>query len=234
VRKGRVKKVKRAKMASTVEEARSGHDGNAQRQPHQAAGEARSERPAFARLHEEVQRIDGPGRWTVDSSARCCRSCAGELPLGEPFWTVLEDPPGDEEVRGLAAFFARSDYCNGCSDRFDLDAVYARWRTVLPEAEGPPKKIVNLASLLGTFLSLVEEPAAGENSRREEGGEGQRLAYLLALFLVRKRVLKWVSVEDGVLSGCEKGKTVAIEVPLPPLSPPDLKIAVAEFEALLA
>lgn len=195
-------------------------------------GSVGSTRPSFARLHEELQRIDGPGRWTVDSCARGCNACRQELPQGVSFWTVLEDPPDGEGGEGLAALFARNDYCDNCSEGIDLEGVYARWRTVLPEAQGPPKKIVNLASLLGTFLSYTEK-LSGDQEGGSPEGEEQRLAFLLALFLVRKRVLKWISVEEGVVSVSEKGKEEVIRVAPPPLNPQQMESAVAEFEALL-
>ncbi len=59
-----------------------------------------------------------------------------------------------------------------------------------------------------------------------------RLAYLLALFLVRKRVLRWVGHEQQVLSVQERAGTLH-RVPVPSIDAATLEDAVAELEEFL-
>ena len=144
-----------------------------------ASGEpAGGKKATFARLRDEEQRVAGGGRWSVDSSRRFCALTREEIPRGTPFWTVLApaDPQEAPESAGrLTAFFSRQDYCDEAMSQLDPSHFFARWRTVIPEESGPEKRVVNVASLLATFLELVEplrSKAPGEEeSAEDEGGE---------------------------------------------------------------
>lgn len=219
-----------------------------------------SQRPAYARLKEERERVAGGGRWSVDGSRRCCHRCGEEIVRGTQFWTVLraaeEEPQAGE---GVAAYFSRQDHCESCLESLPPEQHYARWKTSIPAPEGPPRRIVNLASLHATFLSLIDadqDSAAGDTgsqdqseeevneSEREQvpgavGGlqisreaDQQRLAYLLALFLVRKRALRWQQhAGDHLIISERSGQTY--RVPVPRIESSELEAAVSEFEQLL-
>ncbi len=251
-----------------------------------------AKRESFARLRDEEQRIAGGGRWSVDSSRRNCALTGEEIPRGTPFWTVLApaDPDAAPESAGpLTAFFSRQDYCDAAMDQMDSEIFFARWRTVIPEDEGPPKRVVNVASLLATFLELAEPsristplaPAdaegpstgsAGNSGGGSSGGANSgasevpaleapaedsavthadsamspsglsvergidrpRLAYLLALFLVRKRALVWEDHGDQGLKVREKSSGDSYQLISPDLDQRTLEEAIHELEALFS
>ena len=220
----------------------------------------------------------GGGRWSVDSSRRFCALTKQEIPRGTPFWTVLApaDPESAPESAGpLTAFFSRQDYCDEAMADLDPGAFFARWRTVIPEESGPVKRVVNVASLLATFLELAEPirkdaPEEAENpvetadsasgdlngdSFGEAGDEDEsgpsaalrrvgleidsstdrsRLAYLLALFLIRKRALIWDDHVDSCLRVREKSSEEIYEIPAPEMDRETLEAAVSEIESLFS
>lgn len=211
-------------------------------------------RPAFARLKEERERVAGGGRWSVDGSRRNCHRCGTEIHHGTHFWTVLS-PAEQEPVagEGVAAYFSRHDHCESCIDSIPEEQHFARWKTSIPAPEGPPRRIVNLASLHATFLSLIDKDESQEQDSPEENAEEAevelpessrgslvvssevdrvRLAYLLALFLVRKRALRWQQhVGDSLVVSERSGQEY--RVPVPQIDSDELEAAVAEFEQLL-
>ena len=220
----------------------------------------------MARRLEDPQRVDGGGRWSVESTRRRCCRCDQPLPDHDTFHTVLEpasaEQLGDEEEREV---FVRRDYCEGCFVENPPETFFAHWRRILPPPAGGPRKIVNLASLLAHWHTLVETPAIHDPDATLDGQEGivgesgvaenstpdasegaappklhlptlspprLRLAYLLALFLVRRRMLKWEGIQDNRLQLRCKESDRPVGLPVPPLSDAELEEAVAEFEEL--
>ncbi|MDE0960918.1 MAG: hypothetical protein OSB09_09065, partial [Planctomycetota bacterium] len=120
-------------------------------------------RRAFARLREEEQRVAGGGRWSVDASRRHCHRCGDEIVRGTAFWTVLAEADPDQAGESVAAFFSRQDHCEVCIEALEDDPFFARWKTTVPAPEGPPRRIVNIASLLATFLSLIDSLESNPN-----------------------------------------------------------------------
>ena len=228
----------------------------------------------------------GGGRWSVDASRRHCHRCAEEILRGNPFWTVLAEADPDQAGEAVAAFFCRQDHCEGCIESLEEDPFFARWKTTVPAPEGPPRRIVNIASLHATFLSLNDSLEGGEDGgapagadeaadpessespapaptdeasasirsapkEQEEPQEEQfesrnrptalevsavadriRLAYLLALFLVRKRALRWISHDPQSLTVKERSGAIH-QVQVPAIDAVALEEAVAEMEQLL-
>ncbi len=220
----------------------------------------------FARRIEDPQRVDGGGRWSVDSTRRRCCRCHKDLPDDQTFDTVLEPATVTEEGQEAAGerpiepkreeasdLFARRDYCALCFQTDPPATYFAHWRRVLPPPVGGPKKVVNLASLLSHFHQLVETPAVSESERGDDAGKGTaestaspplephvptlsperlRLAYLLALFLVRRRMLKWETVGEEALRLRCKESDRPVDLPLPAMSKEALEEAMAQFEDL--
>ena len=219
-----------------------------------------AERRALARLYEGEQRVEGRQRWSVSGAHRRCGGCEGTL--GSEFHTVLA-AAADVDARSLhpecAEVFERQDYCDDCFERVEPGKTFAHWKSVLPPPDKPPRKIVNLASLLAYFERLTgtdtpppksedeneiaaddtsdevvasggeggEEAAPGSNDNSTDASTSQetgtpQLAYMLALFLVRKRVLKWVDLVEGTLrlsrkievDGKPSEKLYAVSAPL--------------------
>ena len=243
--------------------------------PEKTASEGESSKKmTYARLRDEEQRVAGGGRWSVDSSRRYCAHTREEIPRGTPFWTVLApaDPENAPESAGpLTAFFSRQDYCEEAMAELDPSLFFARWKTVVPTADGPAKRVVNIASLLATFLELVaSEQTPSESGKVEEsstelsgddggaaseeteevsaeelplpplglevvaGTDRTRLAYLLALFLIRKRSLVWEDHAGEALLVREKNSEEIYQIPVPDLDRETLETAVGEIEALFS
>lgn len=222
-------------------------------------------RTPFARRHDDPQRVDGGGRWSVDSTRRRCHGCGEELPEHRPFHSVLgpaPEPEPDEEggepaTREEAELFVRRDYCEACFASSPPETVFAHWRGVLPPPLHGQRKVVNLASLLAHFHTLVETPGGTDHGDDDldadldgpedgAGGEGDaedpapadlsperaRLAYLLGLFLVRRRMLRWDEVGDGILRLTCKESDRPVRLRVPDLTEEELAVAVEEFESL--
>jgi len=62
--------------------------------------------------------------------------------------------------------------------------------------------------------------------------ERLQLVYLLALFLVRRRMLKWEGVGEGLLQLRCKESDRPVGLPIPPWSEEELAEAIEEFEDL--
>lgn len=246
----------------------------------------------FARRLDDPQRVDGGSRWSVDATRRRCTRCGSDLVDREPFHSVLEEAPAPLVDSEEPELFVRRDYCEPCFAASPPPRAFAHWRSVLPAPLGGVRKIVNLASLLSHFHSLVETSRELEEEDRERWGaepggtdralggdldailpgqvsrswpsdpEGerpeagsaptaaisaassgasssasvpeprQRLAYLLALFLVRRRMLRWEGVEGETLRLRCRESDRPVELPVPRLPPAELEAAIAEFEDL--
>ena len=210
---------------------------------------------AFARLRNEEQMVAGGGRWSLDASRRSCHRCQQQIRRGTPFWTVLTEADVDQAGDGVAAFFSRQDHCEACIESIEQVPFFARWKTSVPAAQGQPARVVNIASLHATFLSLIEMEATAVDTDQQAAdpddqfcsGKGSassaslevsasanrtRIAYLLALFLVRKRALRWIGHEDGVLTVAERSGALH-QVPVSTIEPATIEQAVAEMEQLL-
>jgi len=230
-------------------------------------------RTPYARRLEDPQRVEGRGRWSVDSTRRRCGRCAADFPDHEAFHTVLEPAPAPAMAEGASEegpedapeVFVRRDYCASCFTESPPTTVFAQWRCVLPPPPEGARKVVNLASLLAHFHQLVETPAAREPGEDEleaaeldeadpgavdrrpavPGDEAPlvphvpqlsterlQLVYLLALFLVRRRMLKWEGVGEGFLQLRCKESDRPVGLPIPPWSEEELAEAIEEFEDL--
>jgi hypothetical protein len=216
--------------------AAAGPGASAGDAPAPGSGAAESSRPAHARRLDDPQRIEGGGRWSVDATRRRCSRCSRPLEDHQPFHTTLE--PATESADPTGEVFARRDTCEPCFAGAPPERAFAHWRSVLPPPPGGVRKIVNLASLLAHFHSLVEV-VRGDRGEGPPGADElpaapttQRLIYLLALFLVRRRMLRWEGVEGGILRLRCRESDRPIEVSVPPLPPAELESAIAEFEEL--
>ena len=107
------------------------------------------------------------------------RKCAGDgqfLVAGETCYSLLKEAPADEKEP-----YVRHDYCKNCWSRLqiDLDTVVTHWKGRVPheEAQIPDRTKEERA------LALLKELIAADNY------EAHQQAYILALFLVRQRLL---------------------------------------------
>ncbi|MFQ5653299.1 MAG: hypothetical protein ACE5GW_01035 [Planctomycetota bacterium] len=224
---------------SASESGGPGDAGPSPEAPARSAPLRKEDLPRFARLYDEAEKVDGGSRWAVGGAGRSCGRCLRELTPGETFYTVLlaaRAAPSTGSVAGVTALFERADYCSSCFALAPIDRAFAHWRSFLPPPPESPRRTVNLASLYSTFLQLgdagEESVGEGDAEARITSSERARVRFLLALFLVRKRVLKWGALRgDRLLLRCrQSGETHEIGVPPEPRE--ELEQAVEAFAAL--
>ncbi len=201
-------------------------------------------RQVLARLYELEQRIDGPKQWSVGESRRVCSTCGLKFPDSTPFHTVLCPPRlcSSKAARlqsrypEVSALFERLDYCERCFSAVPVEESYAHWMSVLPEPPEPPHKSLNLETLLNLFQSMVgasEEPAELAAEPQMKQGD-LHMRYLLGLFLVRKRVLRWQGREgDRLRLSCRKTDR-SYQLQIPSATPEAIRAHVDTFAELFS
>lgn len=118
--------------------------------------------------------------WKVARPARICAATGRELAEGETIYSALRDA---EE--GLA----RTDYAADAWPEVDRTGVVGFWRTRVPSPEARNRRLVIDVEAFYTVFSQIPE----EEERRLR----QLFRYVLALILVRKRVLRLEEIEKA-------------------------------------
>jgi hypothetical protein len=155
--------------------------------------------------------------WKLPSGHERCTRCASELQPGQPVTSVIRlaaDGPG------------RQDLCASCGQAVGGEADVFFWRRKRPEAS-ERRAIVDYAMLRELFGRLLERP----------GELYERLSYLVALVLIRKRHLRLAGFEQRrgreVMLVSRAAGEPAIEVPAPFLTPEDMVAVRAHLNRLL-
>ena len=155
--------------------------------------------------------------WKVARRGRACVACGRTFEEGEAHFSVLQ----------LAEGLTRSDRCVSCFRGSPAAPEEFFWRTRF--FRDPRRRIaIDVEALREAFTSL---PAVGDRAG---------LRYLVALLLVRKRVLRLVETRRGageepdrlVLSP-GRGSAERIEVAVPPLSTEAIGALRGELRSLL-
>ena len=147
--------------------------------------------------------------WHVGKTTAACSACAAVLEPGKVCWAALCDrkpgtapvaPPPENEKKDkkskdkaepeLVSPFERIDFCETCwaagkrpADlRPDLD-MFSFWRTTVPQPQQKKRLLVDDSVLVDLFSRMSE---------RNEPAE-ERFRFVLALILMRKRLLKYES-----------------------------------------
>lgn len=122
--------------------------------------------------------------WKIEKSSRQCSICKKQFVEEALYFSALYDEistPGG---------FTRKDFCLPCWQRGEEQVhgshlpLFSFWRTHIPRPDTPPKKRIDTSALLDFFLSLESNPDP----------EKKKLRYALALFLMRKKLLKYKGV----------------------------------------
>ncbi|NLX05144.1 MAG: hypothetical protein GXY33_08375 [Phycisphaerae bacterium] len=109
-----------------------------------------------------------------------CSACHRELVERESYYATLH-----EKQEG----FERRDFCEGCWSDSYRDAAFSFWKAKIPVKEQKRKLFVNNEVLLQIFKRL----AGSEDATK------QAFTFVLALIVMRKRLLRYISTEttDG-------------------------------------
>lgn len=117
--------------------------------------------------------------WEISRPNRHCETCGKDFGEEEELFSALMDQHTD---------FARQDFCPACWQKRGPAGCFSYWKTRIPRKDEPPKRFVDNEVLLNFFQRLEgEEEPLKVNFR-----------YVLALLLVRKKLLKFKSIRrDG-------------------------------------
>ncbi|MCL5946234.1 MAG: hypothetical protein M1472_05200 [Planctomycetes bacterium] len=127
--------------------------------------------------------------WDVGQVGGQCAGCSVELPPGAPCWATLVEvrsvPQPSGEVKTSAGAWQRLNFCPECWRGGKRPAapaeMFSFWKTIVPESPKKPKVFVDDSVLLDLFNRLAD---------REEIMD-LRFRFVLALLLMRKRLLKY-------------------------------------------
>lgn len=114
--------------------------------------------------------------WKIQKGSRSCRRCGREFQEGEIVYSAIHERTGDE--------FDRKDLCGECwpleTAEEGHDPPFSFWKTRVPALKEVAR--ISFDQVEQFFWKLID--------RREGTGEDSRLAYPLALLLLRKKVLR--------------------------------------------
>ncbi|MBE7445114.1 MAG: hypothetical protein HS132_07650 [Planctomycetia bacterium] len=114
--------------------------------------------------------------WEIKRSSNGCILC------NRPF-------SGDEEYCSAlfeeGNIFIRKDFCTSCWDKDKDGWPFSFWKTKVPKKDKSAQPVINMDVLLDVFMRLE-----GNNETHQ-----RNLRYVLALYLIRKKVFKLKSLK---------------------------------------
>ena len=118
--------------------------------------------------------------WDIAKSQRACSTCGRALEENEAYCAALYE-------EGEA--FVRRDYCEACWPQArEAGGHFSRWRTAVPPKEQKRRLFADDEVLVDFFMRL----------EHDEDEQRRQFHYLLALILMRKRILKFEDTDrDG-------------------------------------
>ena len=116
--------------------------------------------------------------WKISKRGRSCSVCQREFKSEEWLYS------GIAEVEGR---FERRDVCVPCWDK--KPELFSFWKTRMPRRE--VKRLEDINAMQEFFKKLLEKPTDDSNR--------QKITYLTALLLARKRRLRLAGSKDGKL-----------------------------------
>jgi len=153
------------------------------------------------------------GGWNVGRATGKCAGCGVELLPGAVCWAALCDgvlvlrTEGEKKEEAVRAPFMRVDYCEACwaAGKRPVMAggggeMFSYWKTAVPEAQQKKKLLVDDSVLVDVFARMEGKTEAAE----------VRFRFVLALILMRKRLLKYEGMVEQ--AGGEAEGTLKPEV----------------------
>lgn len=113
--------------------------------------------------------------WNIVKTSGTCGRC--------------EKPIREEEIIYSCLFldntsFSRTDFCEDCWNNNAGTPFFSFWKTRIPKKDESKKKVVDNAAIFNLFLRL------GDNEKYRDEPWAKNMRYVLALFLMRKKLLK--------------------------------------------
>jgi len=116
--------------------------------------------------------------WKISKRSRSCSVCQREFRSEEVLYS------GIAEIEGK---FTRRDVCVPCWDK--KPELFSFWKTRMPKRE--VKRLEDINAMQEFFKKLLEKPS--------EDPSRQKITYLTALLLARKRRIRLAGSKDGKL-----------------------------------
>jgi hypothetical protein len=149
--------------------------------------------------------------WKIHKRGKSCSQCQ------RPFRSEEEHYSGIVEIENR---FERRDLCSTCWAQ--KPELFSFWKTRTPKRE--ERRLEDINAMQEFFKKLTEKPT--------EDPSRQKITYLTALLLARKRRLRLAGSKDGRLR-IEKGwDGEAIEIVDPPISDDELEALKHQMEQL--
>ncbi|MBC7834741.1 MAG: hypothetical protein H7Y88_06530 [Phycisphaerales bacterium] len=176
---------------------------------------------------------------SIPRSSGVCSVTGERLSPGKPYVAALVEQAGSEEL-------VRLDYAGAAWDagaRPISGHLFGYWRGVVGTSENRPRLLIDDAGLLDFFEQLIEAPfplATEDAPARGTGGRRAGLIFVLALILIRKRLLLVDSMDAGGMKLRFKGEGGVggggrrIEVVDPGLSDALVTEVIAQLGAVLS
>lgn len=165
-----------------------------------------------------MSQIMNKDHWQVARSNGRCAACQTELPAGTSCWAVLMERPKTPPVEGQpvpTSPYERLDYCEKCwgagqRPAAEAGEVISFWKTVIPEPTAKKKLFVDDSVLIDLFQRL------------EDKTEGQeiRFRFVLALILMRKRILRYDGMEERKVVVAQVSPAPAVDGATPATAEP--------------
>jgi hypothetical protein len=112
--------------------------------------------------------------WKLSKSSFVCLRCGAEFRQAQPFFSALIEQPPD---------FTRQDFCMACWEQAPKQDAFCFWKSRRLANDRRPK--VDVEVVFDLFNNL-------ENA---EGSEKREMRFVLALYLARRKALRFLSVK---------------------------------------
>lgn len=149
--------------------------------------------------------------WRIDKRGRSCSFCARPFGSGEEHYSGIVE---------AGARFERRDVCAPCWAK--KPELFSFWKTRMPRLE--ERRLENINAMTDFFKKLIEKPAA-EPAR-------QKITYLTALLLARKRRVKILGSAGGRLKLEKSWDGEPIEIADPSITDAELDDLKRQMEEL--
>lgn len=114
--------------------------------------------------------------WEIKRRSNGCILCNKAFSEEEEYYSALFDESN---------IFIRKDFCIACWDKGKDEGLFSFWKTKVPKKDKSTQPVINMDVLLDVFMRLEGN---GETNQKN-------LRYVLALYLIRKKVFKLKSLK---------------------------------------